>query len=693
MKKSILKSVGIALLVISAFLLGACKQGADESPKSSIDTYTLDAVEIRAKAYPGFNWISWGEPVTAETDYIIYRDDGKEIHSTQDHYAIDTDIKNGVTYTYTIYVYPDDDDSVVNYAHTNEGSSDNYSTYYVVKGASKSVSVKAIKPDYITDKGEFVTALDLANYEAGGNKKYVISKNNLRFKVKGTTLSVAFPTKAYLKYNLSIYRGNSYEVFGSGNMPSDANDTRRKDTTNLAATVNLDTNYYKMDSTYTKTFTALAAGTYQAVVTVTAFEGYETSYIVSDPITIEALDVKEATRIESANYIDDGKTIRISWRPAKDSNWVVWPADSYTVYLKGADYVYTDIEATVEEDTKYGDTIYYADYEVDDNTLEYDFYVVLSEDDKVENNAGNNNAKSRVVPPYGKLDWARRANAYAEFTDLDGTDIYNDAVLTLEVPDDNVTVGSIKYKVIDKNTDTDGYQYTDTNLYNDSELSTAAVVPVDYLKYAVTVKDVALGSKVLFIYTVKEAGKADFVDRITTGYMVDGNNDGDYDDDEDWYEESWASVKPVNIGGEFTFDFTNTDGDENKGTFTVLAADNQENNLSNFSNYKYEIYYARVLNEYSVNNIENITTAWTAVPVTVAWNATDTAYTGTSAEVTFTVDTPVYEADLDENGAKVIDHYEAQYVFKYVKTNKNAPAGAEGAVATKYVVQDMIKAK
>lgn len=692
MKKSILKSVGIGLLVISAFLLGACKDNVAERG-SYIDTYTLDAVDIRVKAYPGFNWVSWGVPLETDVEYEIYRDDGKEIYPTSDHYYIDYDIMNNVTYTYTIYTYVDNDGYMVVNDGSNDDGSNNYSTYYAIKGRSKSVSVKAIKPDYITDKGEFVKALDLVNYESGGNKKYVVSKSNLKFKVENGKLRVAFPTKAYLKYTLNLYRGNSYEVFGAGNMPNDTTDARRKDTTSLTASVNLTPNFYKMDSTYSGSFTISSAGAYQAVIAVNGFDGYETSYIVSDPITIEALDVKEATRIESANYIDDGKTIRISWRPAKDSNWVVWPADSYTVYLKGADYVYTDIEATVEEDTKYGDTIYYADYEVDDNTLEYDFYVVLSEDDKVENNAGNNNAKSRVVPPYGKLDWARAANAYAEFTDIDGTDIYNDAVLTIEVPDDNVTVGSIKYKVIDKNTDTDGYQYTDTNLYNDSELSTAAVVPVDYLKYAVTVKDVALGSKVLFIYTVKEAGKADFVDRITTGYMVDGNNDGDYDDDEDWYEESWASVKPVNIGGEFTFDFTNTDGDENKGTFTVLAADNQENNLSNFSNYKYEIYYARVLNEYSVNNIENITTAWTAVPVTVAWNATDTAYTGTSAEVTFTVDTPVYEADLDENGAKVIDHYEAQYVFKYVKTNKNAPAGAEGAVATKYVVQDMIKAK
>ena len=691
MKKSILKSVGIGLLVVSAFLLGACKQGVDESPKSSIDTYTLEAVEIRAKAYPGFNWISWGYPLTAETDYRIYRDDGKEIYSTQDHYAIDTDIRNGVTYTYTIYVYSEDADDVVAYAQSGDGSN-NYSTYYVVKGASKSVSVKAIKPDYITDKGEFVTALDLANYEAGGNKKYVISKNNLRFKVKGTALSVAFPTKAYLKYNLSIYRGNSYEVFGSGNMPSDANDTRRKDTTALAASVNLDTNYYKMDSTYTKTFTALAAGTYQAVVTVTAFDGYETSYVVSDPITIEALDVKEATRIESANYIDDGKTIRISWRPALDSNYVEWPAENYTVYLKDADYVYTDIEATVEEDTKYGGVIYYADYEVDDNSLEYDFYVVLSDEDKVESSAGNDNAKSRIVPPYGTLEWARRASASASFVDLDGTDIYNDAVLTIEVPDDKVTVSSVKYKVINQNTDTDGYKYIDTNLFNDSELTTASAVPADYLKYAVTVKDVALGSKVLFIYTVKEAGKTDFVDRITTG-MVDGNTDGDLEDPEDRLEESYASVKNVSIGTEFNFEFTNTDGYENKGKFTIEAADNQKDNLSNYSNYKYEIFYARLLGEYSVKDFDNITTAWTAVPVTVAWNATDNAYNGASAEVAFTVDSPVYEDDLDENGAKVIDSYEAAYVFKYVKTNKNAPAGAENSTATAYAVVDMNKAK
>ena len=99
------------------------------------------------------------------------------------------------------------------------------------------------------------------------------------------------------------------------------------------------------------------------------------------------------------------------------------------------------------------------------------------------------------------------------------------------------------------------------------------------------------------------------------------------------------------------------------------------------------------MGEYSVKDFDNITTAWTAVPVTVAWNATDNAYNGASAEVAFTVDSPVYEDALDENGAKVIDSYEAAYVFKYVKTNKNAPAGAENSTATAYAVVDMNKAK
>ena len=78
MKKSILKRVGIAFIVVSTLLLGACNPPEIERG-SYIDTYTLDAVDIKAKAYPGFNYISWGVPLTCETRFEIIRDVTKEV--------------------------------------------------------------------------------------------------------------------------------------------------------------------------------------------------------------------------------------------------------------------------------------------------------------------------------------------------------------------------------------------------------------------------------------------------------------------------------------------------------------------------------------------------------------------------------------------------------------------------------------
>ena len=41
----------------------------------------------------------------------------------------------------------------------------------------------------------------------------------------------------------------------------------------------------------------------------------------------------------------------------------------------------------------------------------------------------------------------------------------------------------------------------------------------------------------------------------------------------------------------------------------------------------------------------------------------------------------------------VIVGYSSSYVFKYVKTNKKAPVGAEGATAVSYSAVDLFKVK
>ena len=694
MKKSVWRQVGIVLLAVSALFLGACKQDGNLERSSNIDVYTLEAVDITAKAYPGFNYIAWGYSLYDDGYITIFRDDGKNIDaSNTDHFYIDNDIKDGVTYTYTVYIYGEPGEIV----DEGYGESNNYSTYYVVKGSSKSVSVKAIKPDYYSN-GKFVTALDLANYEAGGNKNYVVSQENIIFNVEKGGLRVAFPTKAYLKYSLSFYKGNSYEVFTESSIPA-ADILMNNQNNQFVEVINntLPSNFYKMDGTYSKSFAITSAGTYQAVITVEGFDGtmpYVPSYVVSKPVTIEQLEINKSTAIAESSWIDDGKTARIAWHPATKNNDTVYAAESYKIYLKDSNNVYTDIAATIKADKKNGETIYYADYAIADNSVDYEFYVVLSENGKVEDNSTN--PKKAVIGRYGTVGEARRGWGNAYFVDNERTDIINDAVLEIYVPDTDVTVGAVKYRIVSKNTNTDDgdKQYVRSWLYNDSEFTAATVVPVDYTTYRVMVPNVALDSKVVFLYSFKENGRADSVDRTVTGIWHDENNDGDVDDEGDWLEETYASIRDFDIDvDQFTFEFTNTDGYSNKGKFTIVAADNTDDNLPSYLNYTYEIYYARVLDGSSVKDLDKVTTNWTKVPVTIAWDADAELYQGASNEITFTVDTPVYETELDADGKEVIGSYVAEYAFKYVKTNKNAPAGTPGASVVEYYEYNMDKAK
>ncbi len=692
MKKSVWRQVGIVLLAVSALFLGACKQDGNLERSSNIDVYTLEAVDITAKAYPGFNYIAWGETIYDDCSYHIYRDDGKEIENTDKNFYIDTDIKDGVSYTYTIYTYAEPDQIVKD----ADVTSANYSTYYVVKGSAKSTTVKAIRPDYYSN-GKFVSALDLANYEAGGNKNYVVSQENIIFNVEKGGLRVAFPTKAYLKYSLSFYKGNAYEVFTEGSIP--AEDILMNNQNNQFVEVinnTLPSNFYKMDGTYSKSFTITSAGTYQAVITVEGFDGtmpYVPSYVVSKPVTIEQLEINKPTAIAESSWIDDGKTARIAWHPATKNNDTVYAAESYKIYLKDSNNVYTDIAATIKADKKNGETIYYADYAIADNSVDYEFYVVLSENGKVEDNSTN--SKKAVIGRYGTVGEARRGWGNAYFVDYDRTDIINDAVLEIKVPDIDVTVGAVKYRIVNKNANTDDgdKQYVRSWLYNDSEFTAATVVPVDYTTYRVMVPNVALDSKVVFLYSFKENGRADSVDRTVTGIWHDENNDGDVDDEGDWLEETYASIRDFDIGNEFVFEWTNTDGYENKGIFGVIAADDNDDNYTNYLNYTYEIYYARILDSSSVKDLDKVTTNWTKVPVTIAWDADAAQYQGVSSEITFTVDTPVYETELDADGKEVIGSYVAEYAFKYVKTNKNAPAGTPGASVVEYTEYNMSKPK
>lgn len=703
----------VAAVALAATVFVACSsETADDGRNSYIDTYKLDAVDITVKAYPGFNYISWGSSTTGATVSVL-RDDGKTITANvpgSANAAIDADIKNGATYKYTAYVYTNGDNSEVSSGNqwNTSNTSNEYKTYYTVKGNSKSASATGIKPDYYDAKGNLVTALDLCNYEKGGNKNYVLSEKNLNLNVEPLSgrLYVSFPTKAYLNYFPMLFAGNEIDTFGLTSADRVTIDSNYE----IVDSVGFEPNFYKMDDTYSWNTGIYSAGTYQVAVSVgdwtsgfnttgspvtVNYSEYAPSVVYSKLVTIDALDVAAKTQAVAAGYIDAGKTIRFVWRPATKTanNNEAWAASNYKVYVKKVGLTNSSVKNTYEEiastevkkgkqtakglevksDTLAGETVYYVEYAVEDNSVAYQFYAVLSDNGKYEDNKRRKDAISAEVASYGKLakltygrgEDITSAGAYFS-ADNDDDDLNNDAVIKITVTQNEnaprIVVDSIKYIVVGKNTDTAKVisQYTKDDVLVDSEFKEAAVVPsADFTEYGAIVKNVALGSKVVFLYTVKQEGKENYVDwATTTGY---------------------ASVSTT-ITSEFSIAANAT---ANSFKFTINTGVTVDRNLYEKDIYTYKLYYAKVLTGTSVNNIDSVTTTWTEIPVTISWDTAGTYKGSADHDFSSEITTPVYNSALETDGSKKIDSYTDTFAFKLVKTNTKAN-GYTGSVATAY---------
>ena len=680
-----------AAVALAATVFVACSsETADDGRNSYIDTYKLEAVDITVKAYPGYNFVSWGASKEGKTVTVL-RDDGKVISATgtngYSNSAIDADVKNGVKYTYTAYIAADGTEvkAANDYAKDNLSNyTTEYKTYFAVKGNSKSASATAIGLDHYNSKGELTTALDLTNCTNAGDKKYVISDKNLYVNkvddvLGNSSIYVSFPTKAYLKYTVYYYHGNSRETFTDSVMPAaDKNSTQ-----NVAVAKN----FYKMDSTFSNTIPVTVAGTWNVFVKVEDWgAGYVPSYVAAKtPITIEALDAATATTIvdDSNGYIDEGKTIRVVWKPAKNSNGKEWAAANYKVYV--ADGVnkslanYTAIAAdAIKTDTQKTETVYYTDYTVADNTVPYTFYVVLSDKGKVE--ASN---KTVTVAKYAKLASVANVTTSAVFTELDKNGVNDDAVITFTLPA-GVKVSSVKYKVLDKK---DNATYTAQDLLLDSELATAATLPTanDYRTVAAAAKDIKLDSKVVFLYTLEQAGKANGIYTAVTT-----------DDPNTTVNESVSNATVSITNGEFSFAFADGSDATNsyKGKFTIVPAttanaDKDANYYAN-QNYTYTIAYARLEDGVSYAGI----TDWKSASVTIKFDTATQTWKGESAsDIDFaSLLKKASKDDLNETSGKPQDgNSTGRIVFKYTKTLK--AESANGASATSFTTQDMVKAE
>lgn len=704
--KKILSIAGAIALAASLFV--ACSsEAADDGRNSYIDTYSLDAVDITVKAYPGFNYVSWGIAKKGGTVKVL-RDDGFDVSTAAgtNNFYVDSNVKNDVTYKYTAYTVAagnevkSANDNVTGTA-TNTAANE-YKTYWAVSGNSKSASAKAIGLDHYNSKGELTTALDLTNCTNAGDKKYVISDKNLIYKkvtdeIGTDHLYVSFPTKAYLKYEVFFYKGNSFDTYyaersvnGSYTAFGVKNDTIYAGfASGTGKGINIDQNFYKMDATANKDVIGLGAGTWKAVVKVTDYAStYVPSYVFAkDTVTIDAVDTTGAfTTLVNRNisttgnisngYIDSGKTIRIVWKPAQNANNKEWATTNYKVYVadgvnnKAANY--TALTGEIKTDKQLNETVYYTEYAVTDNTAPYTFWVVLSDNGKLETTV-----PSVTVEKYAdkaQVNWIATkgtpAVAYdtysATFADKDNDGVTNDAVLTLNVPsnaDENksalITVKSVKYKIVAPN---DNTYYTSEKLLLDSEVKEVAAHPTaDYTKYEAIVKDVTIGSSVVFLYTLQQADRADLiVVKPTTG------------------SSTGASLFAAN-------EFYYVDSDESatehyKFKFTVIPGGRgvagEPANFDAKENYTYKLYFAKVADGASIASI----TSWEEISLSVAWKTDLTvevngvagnAWAAVAEKDVSGLFEDAYKPTLDSsNGKKDKDGKGANIVFKYVKTSK-----------------------
>ena len=406
MKKSILKIAG--LLAISASLfLASCSTDASNFSSQTDTVLNLAAPQVKATAYPGMNYISW-KPVANANGYVIYiYEDGHYVYATDLAYDklnfVDTEIVNGVNYTYYV-----------------EATSKTSSGRAVVteNTMSEAVSVTAIVPSYN------VKSLELVNYEnPKGNTEFVVNSSNLHIANDGFgKLSISFPAKAYLNYYVSYTKGNNYETTGIFNIPVDpVYDNARND-------VILYVDYY-----------ITSAGTYRASLVAEAENSHfgVSKEIVSEE-TVVINDLKGVgAKIVSAGYKDLGKTVRVVFNKFTLADGTDAPASYYKVYRAVAGTSkYSPASGTVKP-TNNTKATYFVDDVIEDNTIEYEYIVVVTDGE----NYSKEPEPKNVAPYTNNVAAAATISGNASIEDADG--IENDIEWTIKVPSSDVKIEGV----------------------------------------------------------------------------------------------------------------------------------------------------------------------------------------------------------------------------------------------------------
>ena len=475
MKKTVLKAAGI--LAATVLLFASC--AADDSSYSSqIDTVLyLEKPQVSAKAYPGMNFVSW-EPVANANGYVLYKYEDNNFKSSSslsytDLSYKDTDIKDGALYSY--FVEAESKTSTGRSISTENTRSDK-------------VSVKGIVPP------SDVTTLNLYAYEdygskesPKGNKDFVVTSSNIKIsnnEMKSSgKLSISFPGKAYLTYNLGYT--NIDNQFDVQNTYSTIASNIRDNSTN--------------DKIFYYGYTVTAPGIYKAVIRVDS----ENSLFASSPVvisdesvTIEKLNGTGGT-ISSASYTDLGKTVRVVFNKYVLNGSSV-PESYYKVYrCEAGSYLYEPVSGTIAA-TDSSKATYFADDTVPDSTKQYEYRVVVTDGTSIA-------SSSQTVSPYSLAAQSTTTVSGVESSE-DNDAVSNDITWTITLPSNDVVITGVY--ALEKSAN-----YTGTVVAADfdrtSSLETTSGTDTTGEIFYVYTKNHTAGNKVYLLVTTSQENKKD----------------------------------------------------------------------------------------------------------------------------------------------------------------------------------------
>lgn len=474
MKKTVLKAAGI--MAATVLLFASC--AADDSSYSSqIDTVLyLEKPQVSAKAYPGMNFVSW-EPVANANGYVLYKYEDNNFKSSSsllhtDLSYKDTDIKDGALYSY--FVEAESKTSTGRSISTENTRSDK-------------VSVKGIVPP------SDVTTLNLYAYEdygskesPKGNKDFVVTSSNIKISKdelkESEKLSISFPGKAYLTYNLGYTTiDNQFDVQNPYIITSNIRDN----STN--------------DKIFYYDYTVTAPGIYKAVIRVNSENslfGSSPVVISDESVTIEKLNGTGGT-ISSASYTDLGKTVRVVFNKYVLNGSSV-PESYYKVYrCEAGSYLYEPVSGTIAA-TDSSKATYFADDTVPDSTKEYEYRVVVTD--------GNSIAyDSETVYPYSLAAQSKTIVSGVKSSE-DNDAVSNDITWTITLPSNDVVITGVY--ALEKSAN-----YTGTVVAADfdrtSSLETTSGTDTTGKIFYVYTKNHTAGNKVYLLVTTSQENKKD----------------------------------------------------------------------------------------------------------------------------------------------------------------------------------------